>query len=110
MRASNFEKVAAALASLKNPRRRSGRRGVGEDAAAFDNGEEITMKVRITADQARVLRGSGMDIEALAQAGAEKALKEAEVRAWKEANHEALEASNRWIEKHGTLAEQLGLI
>ncbi len=99
---------AASLLGLSEPRRR--KRSVREEAASFAAGEQLTISLTVSADQAGVLRRAGADVEAVARAGAEKALKETEARAWAEANREAIEASNRWIAKHGTLAEQLGLI
>jgi post-segregation antitoxin (ccd killing protein) len=57
-----------------------------------------------------MLKESGVDIEAVAREGAARALKEAEAHARSNANREAINAYNAWIDKHGTLAEQLGLI
>jgi len=110
MRASNYEKVAAALASLNEASSPAARRGVREDPAAFAAGKNIAISVAIPAEIAANLQKSGIDIEEVARKGAEKALMEANAHLWREANAEAIEASNRWIEKHGTLAEQLGLI
>jgi post-segregation antitoxin (ccd killing protein) len=110
MRASNFERVTAALAGLKAEMSSSPARGMREDTASFDAGQRVAVEVIVTAEQARLLEGSGVDIKTVAHAGAEKAIKEAEARAWAEANREAIEASKAWIEKHGTFAEQLGLI
>jgi transcriptional regulator with XRE-family HTH domain len=99
---------AASLMGLTEASRRS--RGVREEAEPFGSKGEIEIQVAVSADQSRFLKKQGIDIEAVARAGAERALKEAEARAWADANREAIEASNRWIEKHGTLAEQLGII
>ncbi len=85
-------------------------RGVREEAAAFESAPQPTIEIAISRDQAERLRAAGIDAVAIARVGAEKALKEAEARAWAEANREAIEASSAWIEKHGTFAEQLGLV
>jgi antitoxin CcdA len=100
--------TAASLLGLAEVKR--GRRGVREDAEPFAGAEQLTIELSVSAEQSRLLQKHGVNIEAIARTGAEKALKEAEARAWADANREAIEASNRWIEKHGTLAEQLGLI
>jgi post-segregation antitoxin (ccd killing protein) len=100
--------TAAALLGIEETRKRS--RGVREDGEAFGGAEKITIAVAVSADQARLLQKHGVDVEAIARAGAEKAVKEAEARTWAEANKEAIAAYNAWIDKHGTLAEQLGLI
>jgi transcriptional regulator with XRE-family HTH domain len=102
------EVTAASLLGLSEPRAR--RRGVREDAESFVGGEQLTISLTVPADQARTLQRAGADLQAVARDGAAKALKEAEAKAWAEANREAIEASSAWIEKHGTLAEQLGLI
>lgn len=102
------EVTAASLLGLSEPRAR--KRDVREDAEPFVSGEQVTISVAVSADQARTLQKAGADVEALARSGAERAIKEAEAKAWAAANREAIEASNAWIEKHGTLAEQLGLI
>jgi antitoxin CcdA len=85
-------------------------RNVREESATFEAGEFMAIEIPIDLERLKGLRAQGVDVEGVARAGAERALKEAEARAWAEANREAIEASNRWIEKHGTLAEQLGLI
>ena len=100
--------TAASLLGLNEAKRT--RRGVREDAEPFAGAEQLTIELSVSAEQSRLLQKHGVNIEAIARTGAEKALKEAEARAWADANREAIEASNRWIEKHGTLAEQLGLI
>ena len=89
---------------------RSANRGVREDAVSYASDGQVSVTVAVTEDQARMFARNGIDIEAVARAGAEKALKEAEAKAWAEANREAIEASKAWIEKYGTFAEQLGLI
>ncbi len=106
--ATRGEVTAASLLGLSESTPR--KRGVREDAAAFDGASRLTIDVTIPPERAKALRDSGADISAIARAGAEKALKEAEAKAWAEANREAIEASNAWIEKHGTFAEQFGLI
>jgi post-segregation antitoxin (ccd killing protein) len=83
---------------------------VREDSQPFGDGKQLTIEVPVSAGQSRLLQEHGVDIEAVARAGATKAIKEAEARAWAEANREAIDAYNAWIKKHGTLAEQLGLI
>jgi post-segregation antitoxin (ccd killing protein) len=102
------EITAASLLGLDEPKPR--RRGVREDAASFDGASRLTVEVMLPPERAKLLKDSGADITAIARAGADRALKEAEAKAWAEANREAIEASNAWIEKHGTFAEQLGLI
>lgn len=102
------EVTAASLLGLSETAPR--KRGVREDAASFDGASHLTVNVPLPPDRAKALRDIGADIKAIARAGAEKALKEAEAKAWADANREAIEAANAWIEKHGTLAEQLGLI
>jgi len=102
------EVTAASLLGLARPR--TAERGLREDTAAFITSEEITISFAIPADRAGMLQRAGVDSEAIARAGAEKALKEAEAQAWAAENREAIAAANAWIEKHGTLAEQLGLI
>lgn len=97
---------AVSLLGLSEPRKRDFR----EDAESFVAGEEVTIHFTLSANQARLLEGAGADVKAVARAGAEKAVKEAEAKAWADANREAIEAANVWIEKHGTLAQQLGLI
>src|SRR5262249_41966524 len=109
-RIEKFTRGYVSAASLLGVAERESVRGVKEDSADFETGPRMTIHVSVSADQSRLLEKQGVDIEAIARAGAEKALKEAEARAWAEANREAIEASNRWIEKYGTLAEQLGLI
>ena len=47
----------------------------------------------MTRGQADLLEKHGVDVEAVARSGAEKALKEAEAKAWADANREAIEAS-----------------
>ncbi len=76
----------------------------------FAASEQLTISLTVSADQARVLRDAGADAKSIARAGAERALREAEAKAWADANREAIDASNAWIEKYGTFAEQLGLI
>jgi transcriptional regulator with XRE-family HTH domain len=85
-------------------------RGVREEAEPFVEAEQLTIEVPVSAGQSRLLQEQGVDIEAVARTGAKKAIREAEARAWAEANREAIDAYNAWIKKHGTLAEQLGLI
>jgi transcriptional regulator with XRE-family HTH domain len=97
---------AASLLGLSEPRRG----GLREDAESYVAAEEVTIHFTLSADQARLFESVGADVKAVVRAGAEKALKEAEAKAWAEANREAIEAANVWIEKHGTLAQQLGLI
>lgn len=112
MRASNLEKVAAAFAALtaeaQLPRKRN--RGVRETGENYAGADQLVVAVPLRPEQARYLQEHGVDAEAVARAGAEKALKEAEAQAWREANRDAIAAYNAWIAKHGTLAEQLGLI
>lgn len=112
MRASNFEKVASVVADMKagssTPAARP--REVREEGAAFDAGDLVRLEIAVGCRAVAALRKTGQDVEAIARVGAEKALKEAEAKAWAEANREATDAYNKWIEKHGTLAEQLGLI
>ncbi len=100
--------TAASLLGLSESPARQ--RGVREDAASFAVSEQVTISLIVSADQARALRDAGADAKSIARAGAERALKEAEAKAWADANREAIEASNAWIEKYGTFAEQLGLI
>ncbi len=102
------EVTAASLLGLSESKVR--KRDLREDAASFDDASRLTVDITLPPERAKALRDSGADINAIARAGAEKALKEAEAKAWAEANREAIEASNAWIEKHGTFAEQLGLI
>lgn len=102
------EVTAASLLGLSETRLR--KRELREDAASFGGALRLTVDVSLPPERAKTLQDSGADIEAIARAGAEKALKEAEAKAWAEANREAIAAANAWIEKHGTLAEQLGLI
>jgi post-segregation antitoxin (ccd killing protein)/DNA-binding XRE family transcriptional regulator len=104
---TNGQVTAASLLGLAEVKPR---RGVREDAAAFDGRPTVTIEVPLPPERAKLLKDSGADITAIARAGADRALKEAEAKAWAEANREAIEASNAWIEKHGTFAEQLGLI
>ena len=111
--AKRIEKLTGgrvSAASLVGISEASATRGVKEDAAMFERGSGLTINVPVSTDQLRLLKKQGIDAEAVARMGAERAIKEAESRAWAEANREAIEASNAWIEKHGTLAEQLGLI
>ena len=112
MRASNFEKVAGAFAALGGATVKTARasRAVREEPAPFEPGGQIAVTIDIRTEELETLRHFGIDIEAVARHGATQALKEAQARAWREANREAIEASIAWIEKHGTLAEQLGLI
>jgi antitoxin CcdA len=110
MRASNFTKVADAFVSLMTEAPRDRARGLREDSAAFESAARMTVEIPVTEALMKTLRDGGHDVEAIARAGAEKALKEAEAKAWAEANREAIDAYNKWIAKHGTLAEQLGLI
>jgi transcriptional regulator with XRE-family HTH domain len=102
------EVTAASLLGLTEPK--THKRGLREDAAGFDGSSRLTIEVPLPAERAKVLKDSGVDIQAIARAGAEKALKEAETKVWAEANREAIDAYNIWIEKHGTLAEQFGMI
>jgi antitoxin CcdA len=99
--------TAASLLGVRTGRRV---RGVREDSAPFGETEFMALEIPIELETLQRLRAQGVDVEAVARAGAEKAIKEADARAWADANRDAIEASNRWIEKHGTLAEQLGLI
>lgn len=110
MRASTFEKVKAALEELNATAPDKRTRGVREDAAAFDAGEHMRVEIAVTQGLLKTLRDRGIDAAAVARAGAEKALKEAEAKAWAEANRAAIDAYNVWIDKHGTLAEQFGMI
>lgn len=110
-RIENFtrgEVTAASLLGLSESRTRQ--TILREDAEFFNSGGQLTISLTVTADQARLLDSHGADVKAVARAGAEKAIKEAEAKAWGAANREAIEASNAWIGKHGTFAEQLGLI
>lgn len=100
--------TAASLLGVSEPAERM--RGVREDTAVFAASEQLTISLTVSADQARVLRDAGADAKSIARAGAERALREAEAKAWADANREAIDASNAWIEKYGTFAEQLGLI
>jgi post-segregation antitoxin (ccd killing protein) len=102
------EVTAASLLGVSGSLKRS--LSVREDAALYQPDEKIMVELPLSSTQQAELKGLGVDIASVAQRGALQALKEARARAWREANQEAIEASNRWIEKHGTLAEQLGLI
>lgn len=102
------EVTAASLLGVSATR--PGKRSVREDAQAFTAGDQITISLIVSADQVRLLESAGVDVNAVARSGAERAIKEAEGRAWAETNRDAIEAYNVWIEKHGTLAEQFGLI
>jgi post-segregation antitoxin (ccd killing protein)/DNA-binding transcriptional regulator YdaS (Cro superfamily) len=84
--------------------------GVREDAASFGAHSPLIVEVPFPPEREKLLRDGGIDAAAIARAGAEKALKEAEAKAWAKGNREAIEASTAWIEKHGTLADQLGLV
>ena len=99
---------AASLVGLTSSR--SARRGLREEDASYASGGRVSVTVVVTAEQASAFDRSGVDVEAVARAGAEKAIKEAEAKAWVEANREAIESSKAWVEKYGTFAEQLGLI
>lgn len=110
MRASTFEKVKAALAELNTTAPEKQTRGVREDSATFDANKHVRVEVAVTQDLLKTLRDRGVDAAAVARTGAEKALKEAEAKAWAEANRNAIDAYNVWIDKHGTLAEQFGTI
>ncbi len=100
--------TAASLLGLAEFKPR--KHGVREDAASFGGHFLPTLEVPFPPEREKLLRDGGIDATAIARAGAGKALKEAEAKAWAEANREAIEASNAWIEKHGTLAEQFGLV
>ncbi|MDP3494555.1 MAG: helix-turn-helix domain-containing protein [Hyphomonadaceae bacterium] len=102
------EVSAASLLGLTETR--GARRGLREDAAAFDASSGLTITLPFSPEREKLLRESGIDAADIARAGAEKALKEAEAKAWAESNREAIDAYNIWIEKHGTLAEQFGTI
>jgi transcriptional regulator with XRE-family HTH domain len=102
------EVTASSLLGLDEPTKRV--RGVREESQAFASSPVITIQVPVPPEQAKLLRDSGIAAAKVARAGAQKALKEAEAKAWADANRDAIEASNAWIEKYGTFAEQLGLI
>ena len=110
MRTSNFEKVSAALANLRSEASKRRPKGVHEDTATYAAGDRISVTVAITPDQAQAFDRGGVNVEAVVRAGAETALKEAEAKVWADANRDAIDSYNKWIEKHGTLAGQLGLI
>lgn len=109
-RIAAWTKGQVSAASLVGLGESGDHRSVREEGVAFETKPVLSIEIPIAADQARVLRTAGVDVEAVARAGAEKALKEAEAKAWAEANREAIDAYNVWIDKHGTLAEQLGMI
>ncbi|MDZ4762387.1 MAG: type II toxin-antitoxin system CcdA family antitoxin [Alphaproteobacteria bacterium] len=69
-------------------------------------------RVNITLDQALVAeaRAYGLNLSEITSAALLESLRAERKRRWSEDNREAIEAKKRWIEKHGTLAEQLGLI
>lgn len=69
-------------------------------------------RVNITLDEALVAEAKelGLNLSEIAGAALLEKVRGERNRRWSEENREAIEASNRWIEKHGTLAEQLGLI
>lgn len=99
---------AASLVGLTSSTGR--RRGVGEDAPDFKAGGYVTISIAVSAETADILKKARVDIEKTARKGAEQAIKDAQAQAWRAANAGAIEASKHWVEKHGTLAQQLGLI
>jgi transcriptional regulator with XRE-family HTH domain len=100
--------TAASLLGIEEATQRS--RGVREEAVPYRPTETISVQIPVSSQQRQDLIDLGIDIDAIALAGAQKALAEAHSKAWTDRNREAIEAYNAWIDKHGTLAEQLGLI
>lgn len=72
--------------------------------------ETVFVELAFSTQQMQDIVDLGIDIEAVARKGAQTALAKAHSEAWRDANKDAIAAYNKWIKKHGTLAEQLGLI
>lgn len=102
------EVTAASLLGLKTEK--STKASVREDAAAFDGAAALEISIPLPALLQEDIRALGIDAVAVAREGALRALKEAAASAWREANKDAIEQNRRYIEKHGTFAEQMGLI
>ena len=102
------EVSAASLLGLEDAKPR--RRSVREDSVNYQAAESVSVDVPLSTQQRQDLIALSIDIEAVARAGAQKALAEAHSKVWAEANRDAIDAYNVWIEKHGTLAEQFGTI
>lgn len=111
MRASTFERVASAFAELKAGIGDSKpSRNVREDATAFADAARLNISIAVPAFLQNDIKMLAIDAETIAREGALRALKEAASAAWLETNREAIEQNRRHIEKHGTFAEQMGLI
>ncbi len=81
-----------------------------EEGAVYDAGETLLVRVTLSAEERQTLQVRGVDIQAVAREGAEDAIRRAADESWRAANTDAIDAYNAWIEKHGTIAEQIGLI
>ena len=117
--ATNGEVTAASLLGLKESPKTARRasKNLQEDGAAFEHAGKpwrapatLAVEIPLTAGELEDLRKYLPDLDAVAREGALKALRETYKQAWSEANREAIEANARWIEEHGTFAEQMGLI
>lgn len=112
--ATNGEVTASSLLGLYEAQKPKSR-GVREDSAPFDHADKpgrkvltVTVEVTLTAGQLEDYRKLLPDLEAIAAEGARAAMREAYLKAWSEANREAIDAHAKWIEKHGTFHDQFG--
>lgn len=106
--ATRGEVSAAVLLGLEQSTKR--RKSLREDAAPFGDSGVLNVSVPLPAMLQEDIGALGIDAEAVARDGALRALKEATAAAWREANKDVIEQNRRYIEKHGTFAEQMGLI
>lgn len=105
--ATRGEVTASELLGLKTSTRS---RGVREDARSFEYPSSTNVSVGVSSELAELVERYGLDAPALIAEGGLPRLEEATKQAWADANEDALKATAKYIETHGTPAEQLGLV
>lgn len=65
------------------------------------------VNVSINSDLLRQARDMKINLSRTLEEKLEQLLREERARRWKEENHEAMEAFNRWVEEHGVFSDRL---
>lgn len=102
--ATNGEVTAAELLGLKVP---ESSKSVRETSTPF---ESAPVKIAVPNDLADMARKYGLDVEALIAEGGVPRLREAFKAAYIERHKDAIDATNAYVNEHGTPSEQMGMI
>ena len=105
--ATNGEVTAAELLGLNN--NQTGAKAVRESGTPFE-AENAAVEIPVPAGLLALAREQGLDVESLLQSGGLPALKKASQDVFFETYKDAIEATNEYVRKYGTLSQRFGMI